>query len=192
MHFIPSERIVIDIYYAYHHIRVDSRLLLSPSWKRKALWTGSVPRRLGTTPKIGREAPRDDDFSIIAKKHFFNNFQHFLTFFNMFSTYFHARNNVENIFHIFNIYRRVARRHATTQRAPKIGREPDASRRRRYVRPCGQAVSRGASRRPVSIFRFSACLVARRLATLIPLAFFDVSQNTDAVARRHATTEKTP
>ena len=41
----------------------------------------------------------------------------------MFSTYFHARNNVENIFHIFNIYRRVARRHATTQRAPKIGRE---------------------------------------------------------------------
>ena len=31
MHFIPSERIVIDIYYAYHHIRVDSQLLLSPS-----------------------------------------------------------------------------------------------------------------------------------------------------------------
>ena len=80
-------------------------------------------RREKMAPKIGREAPRDDDFSIIAKKHFFNNFQHFLTFFNMFSTYFHARNNVENIFHIFNIYRRVARRHATTQRAPKIGRE---------------------------------------------------------------------
>ena len=110
-------------YYAYHHIRVDSQLLLNFMYKRKALWTGSVARRLATTPKIGREAPRDDDFSIIAKKHFFNNFQHFLTFFNMFSTYFHARNNVENIFHIFNIYRRVARRHATTQRAPKIGRE---------------------------------------------------------------------
>ena len=39
---------------------------------------------------------------------------------------------------------------------------------------------------------FSTCLVARRLATLIPLAFFDVSQNTDVVARRHATTQKTP
>ena len=113
----------INYYYAYHHIRVDSQLLLNFMYKRKALWTGSVARRLATTPKIGREAPRDDDFSIIAKKHFFNNFQHFLTFFNMFSTYFHARNNVENIFHIFNIYRRVARRHATTQRAPKIGRE---------------------------------------------------------------------
>ena len=117
------ERWNVNVYYAYHDIRVDSQLLLNFMYKRKALWTGSVARRLATTPKIGREAPRDDDFSIIAKKHFFNNFQHFLTFFNMFSTYFHARNNVENIFHIFNIYRRVARRHATTQRAPKIGRE---------------------------------------------------------------------
>ena len=64
-------------YCAYHHIRVDSQLLLNFMYKRKALWTGSVARRLATTPKIGREAPRDDDFSIIAKKHFFNNFQHF-------------------------------------------------------------------------------------------------------------------
>ena len=56
-------------YYAYHDIRVDSQLLLKFMYKRKALWTGSVARRLATTPKIGREAPRDDDFSNIAKTH---------------------------------------------------------------------------------------------------------------------------
>lgn len=42
-------------------------------------------------------------------------------------------------------------------------------------------------KRRFSIFRFSACLVARLLATLILLASVDVSQNTDVVARRPAT-----
>ena len=102
-------------------------------------------RREKMAPKIGREAPRDDDFSIIAKKHFFNNFQHFLniflTFFKHFSTCFQhifTRGIMLKIFFIFSTYivasrgatrrpkgplKSVARRHATTQRTPQIGRE---------------------------------------------------------------------
>ena len=119
-------------YYAYRNIRVDSQLVFIFFYFPNFFY------------RQCREAPRDDPKNRsrgasrrrLAKKHFFNIFS---TFFQHFSIFFHHFEYFFNIFQqrreaprdtdsfsIFDVSQNtdvVARRLATTQRAPKIGRE---------------------------------------------------------------------